>query len=159
MQTKITIQLYIFMLSSLLFVKADVIDIVAQNFKSVGNITTIEGNVRVKKGSDTLNANKVIVTTDSKRNPLNYEAIGEVRFTIITTDKRELKGKGNRLFYDVKKDEYKLYDNAIVQETGKPNILKGDEIVLSGDGSYANVVGKNHTKPARVIFSLEKEEK
>ena len=56
--------------------------------------------------------------------------------------------------YDVKKNEYRLYENAIVQETGKSNILKGDEIVLSGSGDYANVVG-NKTIPARITFSLE----
>ena len=38
--------------------------------------------------------------------------------------------------------------------SGKSNILKGDEIVLSGSGDYANVVG-NKTIPARITFSLE----
>ncbi len=133
---------------------ADVIDIVANHFKSIGNTTTITGNVKITKGGDILDADKVVVFTDANRKPITYEATGNVRFTIITNDKRELKGKGNRLVYDVKKNEYRLYENAIVQETGKSNILKGDEIVLSGSGDYANVVG-NKTIPARITFSLE----
>ncbi|RDU67532.1 lipopolysaccharide transport periplasmic protein LptA [Helicobacter didelphidarum] len=134
--------------------KADVIDIIAKNFQSVGNVTTITGDVRIKKGNDLLYSDKVVVFTDNNRKPFSYEATGNVKFTIITTDKRELKGSGNRLVYDVKKNQYTLYDNAIIQETGKANLLKGDEIVLSADGEYANIVGKT-TKPARVIFSLE----
>ena len=134
--------LCIFALNLMYAAKPDVIDIVAQNFQSVGNVTTITGNVDIKKGSDKLFADKVIVYTDKARKPLKYEAIGNVRFSIITTDKRELKGKSNRLVYQVKQNEYRLYDNAFVEEIGKPNVLKGDEIVLSGSGDYANIVGK-----------------
>ena len=123
--------LCIFALNLMYAAKPDVIDIVAQNFQSVGNVTTITGNVDIKKGSDRLFADKVIVYTDKARKPLKYEAIGNVRFSIITTDKRELKGKSNRLVYQVKQNEYRLYDNAFVEEIGKPNVLKGDEIVLS----------------------------
>ncbi|WP_258864997.1 lipopolysaccharide transport periplasmic protein LptA [Helicobacter sp. MIT 14-3879] len=133
----------------------DIIDIVAQHFKSIGNTTTVTGNVRIKKGRDTLDADTVIIYTNKERKPTSYEASGNVHFTLITTDKRELRGKSKRLTYNVVKDEYRLYDDAIVQEVGKPNTLKGDEIVLAGDGSYANVAGKKNT-PARIIFSLEK---
>lgn len=144
----------LFVIFSVFLDAADVIDIVANNFKSVGNVTTITGNVKIKKGSDLLNANKVVVYTDSARKPLYYEATGAVSFVIITSDKRELSGSGNRLVYDVKTNQYKLYDNAVVAEKGKENVLRGDEIVLSGDGEYANIVGKA-SKPARVIFSLD----
>lgn len=149
--------LCIFALNLMYAAKPDVIDIVAQNFQSVGNVTTITGNVDIKKGSDRLFADKVIVYTDKARKPLKYEAIGNVRFSIITTDKRELKGKSNRLVYQVKQNEYRLYDNAFVEEIGKPNVLKGDEIVLSGSGDYANIVGKKKA-PARVTFTLDKDE-
>lgn len=149
--------LCIFALNLMYAAKPDVIDIVAQNFQSVGNVTTITGNVDIKKGSDRLFADKVIVYTDKARKPLRYEAIGNVRFSIITTDKRELKGKSNRLVYQVKQNEYRLYDNAFVEEIGKPNVLKGDEIVLSGSGDYANIVGKKKA-PARVTFTLDKDD-
>lgn len=146
-----------FLFHVLFAAKAEVIDIVAQNFQSVGNTTTITGNVHIKKGDDELFSDKVIVYTDNARKPLRYEAIGNVRFTIITDDKRELKGKSNTLIYYVKKNEYRLLNNAFVQESGKPNVLKGDEIVLSGNGDYANIVGKKQA-PARVTFSLDKDE-
>ena len=134
--------------------KAEVMDIVANKFNSVGNTTTITGNVKITKGDDILFADKVVVITDSKRKPLNYEATGNVRFTIITEDKRELNGSGRRLVYNVVRNEYRLYDNAEIVEKGKTNVLKGDEIVLSADGDYANVVGKKDL-PARVTFTLE----
>ncbi|TLE00592.1 lipopolysaccharide transport periplasmic protein LptA [Helicobacter muridarum] len=135
--------------------KKDTIDIVAQQFKSVGNTTTITGNVKITKGRDTLNADTVIVYTDKERKPISYEAKGNVKFTLITDDNRELRGKSKRLIYNVIKDEYRFYDDAFVQEIGKPNTLRGDEIILTGDGNYADVVGKKNA-PARVIFSLEK---
>lgn len=134
---------------------ADSIDIVAQRFTSVGNTTTISGNVKIKKGNDTLDADTVVIHTDDKRNPISYEAKGSVRFTIITTDKRELKGRSKRLIYTVAKDEYRLYDDAFVEEIGQPNTLKGDEIVLGRDGSYATVVGKSKN-PARITFTINK---
>lgn len=146
------------MLNMLFAAKPDVIDIVAQNFKSVGKTTTITGNVNIKKGKDILFSDNVIVYTDNARKPIKYEATGNVRFTIVTNDNRELKGKANRLIYNVKKNEYRLYDNAFVEETGKPNVLHGDEIVLSGNGDYANIVGKKQA-PARVTFTLDKDEK
>lgn len=151
------ISMCIIMINLAYAIKPDIIDIVAQNFQSVGNTTTITGDVDIKKGSDRLFSDKVIVYTDKARKPIRYEAIGNVRFSIITSDKRELKGKANRLIYYVKQNEYRLYDNAFVEEIGKPNVLKGDEIVLSGNGDYANIVGKKRT-PARVTFTLDKDE-
>ena len=44
---------------------ADVIDIVANHFKSIGNTTTITGNVKITKGGDILDADKVVVFTDA----------------------------------------------------------------------------------------------
>ena len=134
--------------------KPEVIDITANSFKSIGNKTTITGDVRIKKGGDLLLSDSAIVFTDSARKPLYYEAIGNVKFVIITTDKRELSGNGGRLVYDVKTNQYKLYDNAEVRERGKSNVLRGDAIVLSGDGEYANIAG-NKGKHARVTFTLE----
>ena len=132
----------------------EVIDIVAKHFKNVGNVTVITGDVKIKKGLDLLDADKVTVYTNKERKPLSYEAKGNVRFKIITEDKRELNGKSERLVYDVKKNEYRLYDNVYVKETGKKNVLHGDEIILSKKGDYANVVG-NKSAPARIIFSLD----
>ncbi len=153
---KIYICVFFITLHVLFAAKPDVIDIVAQHFKSVGNTTTITGDVNIKKGSDRLSSDKVIVYTDNARKPIKYEAIGNVHFTVVTDDKRELKGQANRLIYYVKNNEYRLYDNAFVQETGRQNVLKGDEIVLSGNGDYANIVGKKQA-PARVTFTLDKD--
>lgn len=133
------------------------IEVTAKNFESVGNTTTITGSVHIIKDNDILDSDLVKIYTDKDRKPISYEAIGNVRFSLVTNDGRKLKGKSKRLIYDVAKNEYKLYDNAHIEEIGKANIVRGDLIILTNNGDYANVVG-NNKKPARVTFLLNNEE-
>ncbi|WP_221272475.1 lipopolysaccharide transport periplasmic protein LptA [Helicobacter sp. NHP19-012] len=116
--------------------------------------TIIQGNVHIKKGKDTLTANKVIIYTNNKRKPTKYEAIGDVHFHLFTEDGREVKGHSDRLIYDALKQEYRLLQNAVVNEVGKVNSVKGEEIILSKEHGYADVLG-GKDKPATFIFDME----
>lgn len=130
------------------------IDVSAKTFKSEGNVTVITGSVHIVKGQDILDSDLVKIYTDKERKPINYEAIGNVRFSLVTNDGRKLRGKSERLVYEVAKNEYRLYDNAHIEEIGKANVIKGDLVILTNNGDYANVVG-NNKKPARVTFLLD----
>ncbi|WP_120944747.1 MULTISPECIES: lipopolysaccharide transport periplasmic protein LptA [Helicobacter] len=118
------------------------------------HITTIEGHVHIKKGKDTLNANKVIIYTNAKRKPVKYEAMGAVQFHLVTQDGREVEGHSDRLIYDAIKQEYRLLQNAVVNEVGKINSIKGEEIILSKERGYADVLG-GKDKPARFVFDMD----
>lgn len=132
--------------------KNERLDIKAKTFKSLDGVTTISGDVFIKKGKSTLNADLVKVFADKNRKPIKYEAIGNVKFHIFQ-NLREFKGNSKKLVYSVALDEYSLYDDAVVKEIGKPNTIKGDVIVLTKDGNYANVIGSKD-KPANITFIL-----
>ncbi|CAM2851062.1 lipopolysaccharide transport periplasmic protein LptA [Helicobacter felis] len=117
-------------------------------------ITIIEGNVHIKKMQDTLTANKVIIYTNAKRKPIKYEAIGAVKFHIVTQDGRQVNGHSDRLIYDAIKQEYRLLQNAVVNEVGKINSIKGEEIILSKERGYADVFGGKN-KPAKFVFDMD----
>ncbi|GMB92560.1 hypothetical protein NHP200010_02710 [Helicobacter bizzozeronii] len=116
--------------------------------------TIIEGHVFIKKGQDTLTADKVVIYTNQKRKPIKYEAIGSVKFHIVTQDGRHVEGHSDRLIYDAIKREYRLLQNAVVNEVGKINSIKGEEIILNNVSGYADVVG-GKDKPAKFIFDME----
>lgn len=116
-------------------------------------ITTATGKVKMVKGEDKLNADKVNVYVNKNRKPLKFEAIGNVDFLLLTQDGRRLKGKSDTLIYLIEANEYQLIGNAQVQEIGKPNFLKGEKIVLNNDNGIANVES-NSNAPVRVIIDL-----
>lgn len=147
----------IFFCFSIFLYSAQKIEISAKNFKNIGNITTITGNVHVIKGNDILDSDKLKIITDENRKPLSYEATGNVSFSIVTSDGRNLKGNSNSLIYNVAKNEYKLYDNVVIKEVNKSDVVKGNLIVLGSDGNYANIVG-DEKSPAHVTFTLENKE-
>ncbi|HIY43713.1 lipopolysaccharide transport periplasmic protein LptA [uncultured Helicobacter sp.] len=121
--------------------------------------TQISGNVVILKGSDVLRASEVIIKTDKNRKPTFYDAKGNVTFKITLEDKRIMRGKAQNITYDTIKSEYRLKGKAFVQEEGKANALKGEEIVLNTKSGYASIVGnksKNgEKKPAKITFSID----
>lgn len=121
-------------------------------------LTTISGNVVIKKGLDILKAQKVVIKTDSKRNPTFYDASGNVSFRVTLEDKRVMNGKAQKVTYDALKDEYRLKGKAWIKEEGKKNAINGEEIVFNAVSGYASVVG-DKKKPAKIIFMLDEKDK
>ncbi|CUU40865.1 MULTISPECIES: lipopolysaccharide transport periplasmic protein LptA [Helicobacter] len=117
--------------------------------------TTLSGDVFITKGEDKLWADSVIIETNKKNQPLKYTAIGSVRFYVKMPNK-EISGRAKKATYDVQKDEYKLLDNAVIEEKGKTNIIRGNMIVLSPATEEASIQGTKQ-KPSVVTFSLDNE--
>lgn len=142
----------------------DLLEITALNMQSneKKGITTISGNVIIKRNKDILKADKVVIYTDKDKKPTKYIATGEIVDFLLYLDqknspeKREIKGKCKKLVYLVEKGEYQLYDNAIIKEKGKNNVIKGEEIILNNNSGYADVKG-NKKRPVKLIFSLDKD--
>ncbi len=114
---------------------------------------TAEGEVHITKDKDILDADKVIIYSDSNRKPFKFEAIENVRFDLFTQDNRELKGKCDKLIYWIEKEEYHLIGRVEVQEVGKPNFIKGERVVLNRQNGFANVESAKD-EPVRVIIDL-----
>lgn len=116
-------------------------------------VTIATGNVKMLKGDDKLNADKVSVFVSSERKPIKLEAVGSVDFALTTQDGRKLKGKSDTLIYLVQEKEYQLIGRAEVQEIGKPNFLRGEKILLNNQSGIINVES-SHKAPVRVIIDL-----
>lgn len=133
----------------------ETLEITAKKFSSddKNGITHIQGDVHIKKSKDTLEADEVTIYTDKNRNPLSYEADGNIKFHIFMEDGREIRGHSDKLIYNAKTGEYRLLKNAAVKEVGKENTIRGEEIVINNESGYANVLGSEN-KPAKFIFNL-----
>ena len=67
---------------------------------------------------------------------------------------KEMKGKAKKAIYDVAKDEYQLIDNAMIEEIGKQNTIKGNVIVFNPQTQEASIKGSNQ-KPGVITFIIE----
>ncbi|TLD97251.1 lipopolysaccharide transport periplasmic protein LptA [Helicobacter jaachi] len=135
------------------------LEVSAKSFQSdlKKGVTELNGEVVVVKGGDKLWADKVIIQTDKKNQPQKYTAIGNVRFHTKMPDK-EMKGKAAKAIYDALKDEYQLIDNAIIEEVGKQNTIKGNIIVFNPKTQEAFIKGSNQ-KPGMITFIMESKDK
>lgn len=147
--------LFLILLSNVILA-AQTLEVTAKKFRSNDSkgVTTIEGDVHIKKDKDELEADKVIIKTDKKRKPQSYEAEGNVKFHIFMEDGREFKGTSDKLIYNALNGEYRLIQNAVVHEVGKENTIRGEEIVVNNESGYADVLGSDK-KPAKFIFNLD----
>ena len=137
---------------------AQKLEINAKTFHSDDKTNLIELNtdVFVKKANDKLWANKVVIKTDKKRKPLEYTATGSVRFYVETEDGRKINGSAQKVVYDTLKDEYRLYENAKIQEKDSPNTITGEFMTLNNKQGQAYSEGAKN-KPTTLIFLLDED--
>lgn len=151
----------VFCFSLLSFLSAELLEVSADKIyaNQEKGYTQISGNVVIIKGEDVLRASEVIIKTDKDRKPTFYNAKGNVTFRITLQDKRVMRGKAQNIIYDALKSEYRLKGKASVQEEGKANSLKGEEIMLNTKTGHASIIGSKSKgggkKPAKITFSLD----
>ncbi len=138
------------------FAAAENVEITADHFEASQpeNITEFIGNVHMKKGSDELNASKVVVYFDDKRRPIRYEAVGESRFIIHMQNGSYYKGRADRLVYRPEKELYELYGNVVLKEPKLDRTIMGEKVVVEKSSGRANVEGDDG-KPVKFIFKVE----
>lgn len=149
--------------SSSLFAETEQLIIDAKNFEASEKkgISSFTGNVKIKMGKDKLNANKVDVYfangKNAKKTPTKYIATGNVDFVIVTKDKHFV-GKGNKVIYSPKKEEYTVLGNGYIHETIEDRQVYGDKIYVNQLSGEARVNGTSN-KPVRFIINVERGEK
>ncbi len=152
------------LLTKLLFAQNDILEIDAIDFQADDKkgISIFTGNVKVRMNQDKLNAKKVEVyfETDKKTNnktPLRYEAIGDADFEIVTADKHYV-GKGDKIIYNPKKEEYNIIGNGFVHEKNDDRKVYGDNIFINQLSGEAKVKGSENN-PVKFIINVERGEK
>ncbi|WP_026804606.1 lipopolysaccharide transport periplasmic protein LptA [Aliarcobacter lanthieri] len=150
--------------STLLFSQSETLVIDALDFKADDNkgISTFTGNVKVRMGEDKLNADKVDVYFENDKNSKNkvatkYEATGNADFEVISKDKHYV-GKGNKIVYNPKKEEYTILGNGFVHEKNDDRKVYGDNIYINQLTGEAKVKGSEN-KPVKFIINVERGDK
>lgn len=123
-------------------------------------ITIFQGNVKIVKGSDELNASKVTVHTDKDRKPIKYGAEGNVSFYIdLPENNATYKGDAGKVVYYPQRQEYQFYTNVHLYQIGTDRKVFGEEVVLNAVDGNAKALGKSKA-PVIMIFNIEdKQEK
>lgn len=122
-------------------------------------MTVFEGNVNIITGKDELNASKITVFTNKKREPVKFIANGKVSFFITTKELDRYKGLAQKVIYIPEKKEYYFYKNVRLEQLNDTKVIIGEEVVLKTiDGeAYAKGADKN---PVIMRFNMpEKEDK
>jgi len=119
--------------------------------------TLFRGNVYISKGFDEINASKVIIYTNKKREPLKYIATGDVKFRIEDKNKNRYKGKAQKVIYNPNKKVYEFYGNVFITQLNDKKEIKGDEVFLDVTSGKAHAKGVSNN-PVIMIFDIKEEE-
>ena len=150
--------------SSLLFAASEKLIIDAKNFETndAEGITIFTGDVKFSMTKDRLNSEKLEIFMKPKskvkaKEPLKYIATGNVSFEIYTNGK-VYKGKGNKVIYNPKDEEYSISGNGYIKEEIEGRELFGENIYINQITGNAKVSGSS-TKPVRFIINIDNKEK
>lgn len=154
-----------FALSSLLLFAgvaqgAQQLKIVADTFQGSEkkNYSVFEGNVRIKKGSDELNASRVEVYLDAERQPLKYIAEGDVSFFLNTEDGATYTGHAQKVIFAPQAQEYHFYREVHLLQLNEHKQIDGDEVIVNIKEGTATAKGAEK-QPVIMIFELPDTEK
>ncbi|RXJ87061.1 lipopolysaccharide transport periplasmic protein LptA [Arcobacter sp. CECT 8985] len=122
-------------------------------------ISIFTGDVKLRKQQDKLDSDKLEVymskkSANKKRVPLKYVAIGNVSFTIISQNKKEYEGKGNKVIYYPQEDRYVIIGNGFIKERVEDRKIYGEKIFIDQKTGQARVNGTKN-EPVRFIINLD----
>ncbi|WP_200763901.1 lipopolysaccharide transport periplasmic protein LptA [Nitrosophilus alvini] len=139
-----------------MFMLAENVEIVSNSFEAdeMKRISIFEGNVNIKRGSDEINASKVIVYFDENKKPFKYEAIKNVKFLIILNKNKIYSGRAGKIIYLPKKAEYIFEKNVYIHQKPEDRKIYGEKIIINKESGQAKVTGKD-SKPVKFIFKID----
>ncbi len=138
---------------------AENVEVTAEKFfaDEKKKVSIFEGKVNVKKGSDTLNAQKVVIEFDDKKQPLRYIATGDAKVNMKMSGKKYY-GEAEKMTYEPSKNLYTLEKKAFLHEIETDKKVYGDYIRADQNSGQYEVDGKGKA-PVKFIFKLEDEKK
>ncbi|MEA3373562.1 MAG: lipopolysaccharide transport periplasmic protein LptA [Campylobacterota bacterium] len=134
---------------------AEQLKIVADSFKADEKKRTsiFIGNVKIKKGSDELNASKVTVYTDADQKPKKMVVEGDVSFYIKTETDDTYRGTSQKAVLLPIKKIYKFYTDVHLQQINQKKDITGDEVIIDTIKGKAFAKGAER-KPVIMIFDI-----
>ncbi len=134
---------------------AEQLKITAKSFNAdeKKRISVFTGNVKIKKGSDELNATKVTVYTDADHKPTKMVAEGDVSFYIETETGDTYRGTSQKAVLLPVKKVYEFYTNVRLQQINRKKEIDGDEVMIDTINGKAFAKGAER-KPVIMIFDI-----
>jgi len=152
---------HLFLLTLFIFssLQAEQLKVIANSFNGdeKTGITIFQGDVKIQKGSDELNASTVTIYTDAKRKPTKYIATGNVSFYIKTENKSIYKGKAGKAIFIPSKSEYHFYKDVHIEQLDEKKEINGEEVVINTVKGKARAKGGDN-KPVVMTFEIEDKE-
>ena len=130
----------------------------ANSFKAdeKAGISVFEGDVNILKGSDELNASKVVIHTDKEHNPTKFIANENVSFNIVTKEGSIYSGRAGKVIYLPIKKEYHFYKDVHLYQIDEKKEIIGDEVILKTIEGKAYAKGQK-SEPVIMIFNIDEE--
>ncbi|MBD3798623.1 lipopolysaccharide transport periplasmic protein LptA [Sulfuricurvum sp.] len=134
---------------------AEELKVISDTFKGDqrNGISVFNGNVKVTKGYDELNASKVTIYTDKENKPTKYLAEGDVTFYIVTEVGEKYKGKAQSAVYLPNESEYQFSKKVDLIRIDDYRRIKGDRIVVNTTQGHALAESAND-EPVIMTFTI-----
>lgn len=120
-------------------------------------ISIFEGQVKIVREKDKLNADKVTVYTNNTNDPTRYIAQGNTTFTIVTKDKAVYTGKAGKVIYQPNEKEYHFFTDVHLKQINEKKEIIGNEVVLKTVEGKAYAKGAE-SEPVIMIFNISEDE-
>ena len=120
-------------------------------------ISIFEGEVKIVREKDKLDADKVTVYTNDKNEPVRYVAQGNTSFYIVAKDGTLYTGKAGKVIYQPKEKEYHFFRDVHLRQINEKKEIIGDEVVLKTIEGKAYAKGAK-SEPVIMIFNMPKDE-
>lgn len=139
-----------FLLTQALF--AERVEITSTKMEAQDKEVHFIGDAKIKKNSDWLHAQRVIVYFDDNNETSMYEAIGNVTFE-FKNEKHAFQGSADKVIYNIVTSLYKLKGSAVIDDLVNKRHVSSDEIILNMTTGNVDVQGSKK-KPAKLIFDM-----
>lgn len=122
----------------------------ADEFKK---LSFFKGSVYIKKGSDEIKADTLMIVFGTDNKPVKYEAKGSVSFK-LKTQAQNFEGSSDKIIYEPLSKRYTASGNVNMIETVKNQTLKGESIFIDRISGKSKIVGSKD-KPVKFIFTVD----
>lgn len=135
---------------------AEELKVISDTFKADQRkgISVFNGNVKVTKGYDELNASKVTIYTDKENKPTKYLAEGDVTFYIVTEVGEKYKGKAQSAVYLPNESEYQFSKKVDLIRIDDYRRIKGDRVVVNTTQGHA-LAESASDEPVIMTFTIQ----
>ncbi len=155
--------LFLVCVFSFLSAEENYLNIDAKHFESneQKNIITFTGDVKMIKNKDIILCQNLVINMEvskdklEKQVPKDYEANGDVSFTLYTVD-NILKGSGDRVLYYPNEQKYIIIGNGYLEDTKEGKKLVASKIYIDEKTGHTKIDGEKD-KPVKFRLKLKED--